>query len=76
MKRDLNNQMINERNKVKESITAIENLSVQNVDKALAKTNVDGSMPSPLKNKLARGLLSASDMAVSDAPYRGGGNGW
>jgi len=67
LKRDLNQQMINERKQVKDSIGAIDNISIQNVDRALAKTSIDGSMPSPKKGKYARHLLAASDNAVSDS---------
>ena len=77
LKRDLNAQMINERKHVKDEIGFIDTLSIQNVDKALAKVTSDGSIGSPPK-KGRKGLHASSDNVLSeDGGYRGGGiGGW
>ena len=71
--------MVNERKVVKDEIGAIDNLAIQNVDKALAKTSSDGgSLLSPKKKgKYGRGYgFGGSDGAGSDGGYRGGHGGW
>ena len=74
LKRDLNQRMVGERENVKTTIGVIDTLSIQNVDKALAKTG-DGS-PSPQKGRQGKSLLTISDYAASDAYKGGGGGGW
>ena len=78
LKRDLNAQMINERKQVKDEIGFIDNLSIQNVDKALAKVTNDGSIISPPKRSQTKGHHASSDNVLSEGGggYRGGGNGW
>ena len=63
LKRDLNAQMVGERENVKTTIGVIDTLSIQNVDKVLAKTSDDS--PSPKKSRLYRSLVTTSDYAAN-----------
>ena len=68
--------MAEERKEMQHAIKQIEKLENKGVDDALAKHNVDGSIPSPKKNK-KKAMVTMSDMAMSDTGSRGNDRfGW
>ena len=78
LKRDLNMKLINERKQIQDTIKQIDRLEHKNVDKALAKQNVDGGLAEP-KKKGKRMDTTMSYLAISDdgGGYRAGDRaGW